>query len=132
MSGPDPTKIAWVSRVLGVELGSRGPGAPPNLQAALTEWAAVRDRVTATLREIADEVAAAKLPETDGALIELKAVVANLAGEPSTQQRLNELRTWVEGDDVVAEVSELADDIRTPLLGALAHVGDALHAAAAG
>lgn len=132
MSRVDPTKIAWVSRVLAVELGKRSSDASPDLQAALTEWAAVRDRVTGTLRAIASEVAAAKLPESDGALIELKAVVANLAGEPSSQQRLKELRAWVEGDDVVAEVSELADDIRTPLLGALTHVADALRATSAG
>ena len=43
-------------------------------------------------------------------------------------QQVKELERWLKDDDVVTDVCELAEDIRTPLLGALGKLGDAIAA----
>jgi hypothetical protein len=97
------------------------PGPPPvvDTQAALGAWQAARAEVIARLREVGKEVAAANHPESAQALIELKAVIANLTEKPESPQQVKELRSYLGDDDVVLDVCELAFDLRTPLLAAL-------------
>ncbi len=88
----------------------------PNLAA----WKAAREAAIAQLREVAKEVAAANHEDSAAALIELKAVMANLTAEPTTPQQVAELERYLGEDDVVLDVCEFAYDVRTPLLRALA------------
>ena len=74
------------------------------------------------------EIASAKHASSAKAIIEIQAVIANLTAEPSTLQQVSELQTWLGSDDVVNDVCELADDIRTPLLGALTQLRESLAA----
>lgn len=41
---------------------------------------------------------------------------------------MKDLKRWLADDDVVTDVCELAEDIRTPLLGALDQLHDAIAA----
>src|SRR6478609_6552708 len=88
----------------------------PNLAA----WKAAREAAIAQLREVAQEVAAANHEDSAAALIELKAVIANLTAEPTTPQQVTDLERYLGEDDVVLDVCEFAHDVRTPLLQALA------------
>jgi len=106
------------------------PIAPPasaDRQAALTAWQSARAEVITRLREVGKEIAAANHPESAPALIELKALIANLTEKPVSPQQIQELQRYLDQDDVVLDVCELAYDIRTPLLSAL----DALERATA-
>lgn len=95
----------------------RSPGG--DKEAALTRWRETRGDIVTKLKDIAKEVAAAKHAESKNALLELNAVIKNLTAEPDTAQKVQELIRWVEQDDVVADVSDFAEDIRSPLLDAL-------------
>jgi len=92
--------------------------APVNGQAALSAWKAAREEAIAKLKEVGKEIAIANHPDSAPALIELKAVIANLTAEPSTAQQIAEVERYLD-DDVVLDVCEFAHDIRTPLLEAL-------------
>ena len=89
-------------------------------QSNLAAWKAAREAAIAQLREVAKEVAAANHEDSAAALIELKAVIANLTAEPTTPQQVTELERYLGDDDVVLDVCEFAHDVRTPLLQALA------------
>ena len=77
---------------------------------------------------MAKTVAAARHPESAKALVQLNAVIKNLTAEPATPQQVAELERYVDTDDVVLDVSDLAADIRTPLLAALADLKSQLSA----
>jgi hypothetical protein len=96
----------------------QAPAADP--QAVLAAWQAARSDVIARLREVGKEIAAANHAESAPALIELKAVIANLTEKPATKQQIAELERYLGDDDVVLDVCELAYDIRTRPLAALA------------
>ena len=68
---------------------------------------------------MSSEVAAVNHPESAAALIELKAVIANLTENPDSLQAVKELQRYLRDDDVVLDVCDLAYDIRTPLLAVL-------------
>jgi hypothetical protein len=104
---------AWVERVLGVRRAAGGPGDE------MANWKARREAVVASLRAISAEIAAQKHPSSAKAIIEIQAVIKNLTPEPASLQQVKELQTYIDSDQVVNDVSELAEDIRTPLLGAL-------------
>jgi len=95
-------------------------GPKPTAAAALGAWQTARSSVISKLNGIAKEVAAAKHPKGDKALIQLKAVMAQLTAEPNTPQKVSELERYLAQDDVVGDICQLAEDIRTPLLAALA------------
>jgi hypothetical protein len=106
-------KKEWVERVLGVPLEAKAPGA------AMTNWKKQREAAVGSLRETATKIAAAKHPSSAKAIIEIQAVIKNLTGEPSSLQQVKELQRYIDSDQVVYDVSELAENIRTPLLDAL-------------
>ncbi|HET6789715.1 MAG TPA: hypothetical protein VFH49_17255, partial [Aquabacterium sp.] len=78
-----------------------------------------REVAITALKGVAGEIAALKDPESAKAVIEISAVVKNLTAEPRTPAQVAELMRYIDKDDVVLDVSELAHDIRTPLLKAL-------------
>jgi hypothetical protein len=106
--------------------GSSGSG--KSAAQAMDEWKARRAAAVNSLKSVATKVANAKHASSAKAIIELQAVIKNLTAEPSTLQQVNELQRWLADDDVVADVCELAEDIRTPLLGALSQLRTAIAA----
>jgi hypothetical protein len=111
---------AWVERVLGIRRAAGGPGNE------MANWKARREAVVASLKAISAEIAAQKHPSSTKAIIEIQAVIKNLTPEPASLQQVKELQTYIDGDQVVNDVSELAEDIRTPLLGALSKLSAAM------
>ncbi|MGM9485110.1 hypothetical protein ACS5PN_28230 [Roseateles sp. NT4] len=95
---------------------------------ALDEWKTRRAAAVTSLKAVATQVASAKHASSAKAIIELQAVIKNLTEAPSTVQQVKELERWLKDDDVVTDVCELAEDIRTPLLGALGKLRDAIAA----
>ncbi|WKB54347.1 hypothetical protein [Eleftheria terrae] len=93
---------------------------------AMAQWKAARAAAMASLKSVATEIAEAKHPRSAKAILEIQAVAKNLTAEPITAQQINELQNYLRSDEVVHDVSELADDIRTPLLAALGHVSKSL------
>lgn len=89
---------------------------------AMELWKTRRVAAVTALRAVAAKIAAAKHPSSTKAILEIQAVTKNLTAEPATLQQITELQTWLGSDDVVNDVCELAEDIRTPLLGALAQL----------
>ncbi|MBC7598681.1 MAG: hypothetical protein H7238_06630, partial [Polaromonas sp.] len=111
----------------GVE--TRG-GSAPDLESALDIWRSTRSVIIDRLKTIAKQIADTKDPEADKAILEVSAVYKQLTGDPRTAQQVKELQRWISQDDVVLDVSELAEDISTPLLQALNGVQMALDAVA--
>jgi len=95
---------------------------------ALDEWKTRRAAAVTSLKAVATQVASAKHASSAKAIVELQAVIKNLTEAPSTAQQVKELERWLKDDDVVTDVCELAEDIRTPLLGALGKLRDTLAA----
>lgn len=95
---------------------------------AMEEWKARRAAAVTSLKAVATKVAGAKHANSAKAIVELQAVIKNLTEEPATLQQVNELQRWLTNDDVVNDVCELDHDVRTPLLGALGKLRDALAA----
>jgi hypothetical protein len=95
---------------------------------ALDAWKASRAKAVTSLKAVATQVAGAKHASSAKAILELQAVIKNLTEAPSTVQQVQDLERWLKDDDVVADVCELAEDIRTPLLGALGKLRDAIAA----
>lgn len=103
-------------------------GASNGAADALNEWKTRRAAAVTSLKAVATQVAGAKHASSAKAIVELQAVIKNLTEAPSTVQQVKELERWLKDDDVVTDVCELAQDIRTPLLGALGKLRDALAA----
>ena len=98
---------------------ARGPSptaTPPAMAEALSEWRAQRDAIVGSLKALAQEVVESGDVDARAAVIEISAVVKQLTAEPSTQQQVSELMTWLQNDDVVSDVNEFAQEIREPLL----------------
>jgi hypothetical protein len=99
-----------------------GAGAAPETSAAMKQWQAERSIAITKLNEVARQIADAKHPQSDNALMELKAVIANITAEPNTLQKVLELEAYLDQDDVVLDICQFSEDIRTPLLGVLAQL----------
>jgi hypothetical protein len=105
----------------------------PELTAALSAWTSARANVQTQLQAEIAQVRATKPADASvdakqmaaamkEAELELKAVAAQIAGSLETKQQAVEMQKWLTGDEVVADVCELAFDLRTPLLAALGPV----------
>jgi hypothetical protein len=112
-------KSGWVRRVLGIDL------APLNtLPTGLAAWQAARSAAIDTLDLLADAVDTLPIPEAPEAIILLRSIRANLTEAPTTPQQIEELRRYLETDDVIAEAEDpngfgITVELRTPLLAAL-------------
>ncbi|RZL08242.1 MAG: hypothetical protein EOP40_13740 [Rubrivivax sp.] len=110
------------------------PGSAPGGEAAakaaldgpLQAWATARQEAITVLKDVAGQIAELKDPESGQAVVQISAVVKNLTAEPRTSAQVAQLARYLGNDDVVADVSDLANDIRTPLLKALSQLHRAL------
>ena len=95
---------------------------------AMDDWKTRRSAAVTSLKAVATKVASAKHASSAKAIVELQGVIKNLTEEPSTLAQVTDLQRWLADDEVVADVCELAEDIRTPLLGALGRLREAIAA----
>jgi hypothetical protein len=101
-------------------LAAHMPGQPqPTVDEAMAGWTRERGAVLTMLQAETAKVAAARLPSSDRAVMELRAVMANLTERPATLAQVGELERYLGEDDVVNDVCEFTQNIRTPLLRAL-------------
>lgn len=81
--------------------------APPDegqRQEAMARYTRARALVVQRLQQLAAAVRASGHADADAALIEIRAVQSNLSARPEGLQAVNELATYLETDDVVADV----------------------------
>lgn len=112
----------------GGDVGKSSDGGGNDAADALAEWKARRTAAVNALKAVATQVANAKHASSAKAIVELQGVIKNLTEAPSTARQVQELERWLKDDDVVTDVCELAEDIRTPLLGALGKLHQAMAA----
>lgn len=93
---------------------------------ALGAWTKARELALKELKSVAAEITALRDPESAKAVMQISAVAKQLTPEPSSKAQVAELVRYVDKDDVVLDVSEMAHDIRTPLLKALAQLHKAV------
>jgi hypothetical protein len=93
---------------------------------AMEHWKAQRAAAVTSLKTVAARIASAKHASSAKAILEIQAVMKNLTAEPSSPQQVTELQNYLGSDDVVHDVCELAEDIRTPLLAALSELRAAM------
>ncbi len=86
------------------------------------EWQSLRQLVVQDLKALAKIVAKTRDPDAAAAIIELKAVIANLSPNP-TGAGLQDLQRYLSKDDVVADVCSFAFDFRPPMLDCLNRMG---------
>jgi hypothetical protein len=126
-SGP---KVEWVQRVLGLKFAStpaNGAAEPPgqqNMAEGLAVWQQARGAAVVSLNALADAVATLDIPEAREAMILLRSVRANLTEAPTTSHQIDELRRYLETDDVIVEAEHpngfgISVSLRSPLLAAL-------------
>ncbi len=99
---------------------------PANLDEALAGWKVAQNKMAVKLRMVEKALSAADHPDVMNALLELKAVRSQLSGTPDTMQKVREIEKYLHQDEIVEDVCELADDIRTPLLAATAQLKSVL------
>lgn len=92
------------------------------MAAAVARWAVERDKVAVNLLAEIKEIVDTKDPLAGNAELELNAVLRQLKGELATQRQAAEMDRYLQDDDVVADVSELAFDLKTPLLQVLGEI----------
>jgi len=121
------TIAAKLKPALQAVLGAGGGDQSTVLKSAITEWEKAFNGISAELKKVEKRIADSKHPSANKALIELKAVRSQLSGTPDTLQKVSEIEKYLEQDDVVKDVCDLAQDIRTPLLAIIAaHLKPAL------
>ena len=94
--------------------------------APAARWAAERAKVAARLQAEIKDIVATKNPLAGNAELELRAVLRQINGELATKRQATEMQRYLSDDDVVADVSELAVDIKTPLLKVLDQIASSL------
>ena len=127
-------KSDWVTRVLGFSF-SAGPGAAesppmetdPSDTAApngMAVWKAARAKAISALQALESAIRDMKDPESDAAIILLRAIRANLTVEPATSRQVDELERYIMTDDIIEEAQDpngfgFEVELRAPLLAAL-------------
>jgi hypothetical protein len=91
-------------------------------QTAAARWNAARADAVANLQEEIDSVLATHDPDANKAELVLRAVLRQLNAKVETQQQAAEMERYLQQDDVVAEICELAFDLKTPLLAVLGQI----------
>jgi hypothetical protein len=85
----------------------------------MADWQAARAVALASLKAVATRIGAAKHASSGKAILEISAVMKNISAAPSSLQQVTELQHYLGSDDVVHDVCDLAEDLRTPLLRVL-------------
>jgi len=129
--------IAELREALGAALDAAGVGvgqvAPPNAGGTakpsapmgMAGWQAARGTALASLKALEGAFRDMKEPETDRAIILLRAIQANLTAAPTTPAQVKELETYIKTDRIIQE-AEMPNgfgfkvELRDPLLAALA------------
>jgi len=79
----------------------------------VARWAVERTKVANRLQEEIKEIAATKNPLAGKAELELRAVLRQLSGQLSTKRQATEMERYLSDDEVVADVSEFAFDLKS-------------------
>ncbi len=103
--------------------GDSAPGLDP-----VARWASERAKVAVQLQAEIRDIVATRDPQAGTAELELRAVLRQINGELGTQRQATEMDRYLRTDDVVADVSELAFDLKTPLLKVLSEIAPLLPA----
>ena len=118
--------LAILNRLEGL-LDAQGAADGPNAAAikpALAGWETARGAAIAQLQKVSDAIKDFDHPQSDEALILLKAIQANLTAKPATLESVNELQRYLETDGIITEAEEpngfgITVVLRKPLLEAL-------------
>ncbi len=100
-------------------------GAKPGGPNGIAGWQAARGTALASLKALEGAFRKMKEPETDRAIILLRAIQANLTEAPTTPAQVKELETYLSSDRIIQE-AEMPNgfgfkvELRRPLLAALA------------
>jgi hypothetical protein len=108
------------------DVGAKAPPAKDGV--AMATWQTQRAASVGSLKAVAGKIAAAKHASSAPAIVEIQAVLKKLSVDQPTPQQVTELQRYLGADNIVNDLCELAEDIRTPLLGALGQLQTALAA----
>lgn len=137
MSATLDSKAEWVARVLGVAIPPRpgaeqaGTGPGSGATDGMAAWTAARMTALASLKLLENAFRAMDEPETDPAIILLRAIQANLTAAPTTLAQVAELENYVTNDEIIRSAEQpngfgFKVELKTPLLTALAALRGAL------
>ena len=118
-------KAEWVARVLGFRAAMPIAAISEATGGGMAGWQAARVTALVSLKALEGAFRAMKQPQTDPAIILLRAIQANLTAEPSKPAQVRELITYL-GTDRIIQEAEIANgfgfkvELRHPLLSALA------------
>ncbi len=128
----DPARGAELTKQLAAALGSAQgrdlTTAQKQLDAleaaakAAARWEAARAIAVARLQEQIKVVVAIDHPDVGKAELELQAVMRQLEAKVETRQQAAEMARYLHQDEVVADVCDLAFDLKTPLLQLLSEI----------
>jgi hypothetical protein len=104
------------------------PNQTPSAQPAAARWEAARAAADAKLKDEIKVVAAIEHPDVAKAELQLTAVMTRLKAPLMTRRQAAEMERYLRDDDVVADICELAFDLKTPLLKVLAEITPQLSA----
>lgn len=121
--------LAALSRLQSM-LDQPAPGPVPDsssdseqrLATALAHWKTLREAVAAKLQAEIRLIAGSGDPKSGQAELELRAVLKQLSGTLATRREAAEMDRYLSQDEVVADVSQLAFDLKTPLLKLLGEI----------
>jgi len=91
----------------------------PEPQNPAERWKSVKAKVVTQLQAEIKLIVATQDPDAGSAELELRAIVAQLGGAMESQKQANEMLSYLAADEVVANVCDLAFDLKTPLLKVL-------------
>ncbi|HEY4082485.1 MAG TPA: hypothetical protein VGM81_17475 [Burkholderiaceae bacterium] len=110
---PQQQQAASTEQAIDPDLGKPGKA---GLMAA---WRQQRAGTVTTLKALATRIAKAGHRRSVPAIEEIKTIIDRLVAEPANRKQASELRIWLASNDLVHDICELEEDIRTPLTQAL-------------
>jgi len=100
--------------------------ASAGMDRAMGEWRTARNMAVTLIQTLARDIAAAKLPQAVEGITLATTVARKLSVDPKTAAAVAELIDFVDQDPVVKDISDIEQDIRTPLKEALEGLRQAL------
>jgi hypothetical protein len=94
----------------------------PEPQKPAERWKSVKAKIVTQLQAEIKSIVATQDPDAGSAELELRAVVAQLGGAMESQKQANEMLSYLADDEVVANVCDLAFDLKTPLVKVLEEI----------
>jgi len=107
---------------VGVEEGEEPQAQTPG--GGLAAWQAAREKVVVQLRALSQAIVEAKDPDARRGVILLQSIIKNLTAKPESKQQVQELRRYLQTDEVIEDAESpnpfgLTIDLKQPLLSAL-------------